>query len=58
MQYQRPGKHDTLKQCWPSVADGGPALVQRILFAGTCSGDIDRDSVCPSVVITALSESV
>ena len=22
MQYQRPGKHDTLMQCWTSVADG------------------------------------
>ena len=28
MQYQRPGKHDTLKQCWASLADGGPALSQ------------------------------
>ena len=27
MQYQRPGKHNTLKQCWTSLADGGPALV-------------------------------
>ena len=26
MQYQRPGKHNTLKQCWASLADGGPAL--------------------------------
>ena len=25
MQYQRPGKHDTLKQCWASLADSGPA---------------------------------
>ena len=28
MQYQRPGKHDILKQCWASLADGGPALSQ------------------------------
>ena len=28
MQYQRPGKHDTLEQCWASLADGGPALSQ------------------------------
>ena len=26
MQYQCPGKHDTLKQCWASITDGGPAL--------------------------------
>ena len=26
MQYQHPGKHDTLKQCWASLADDGPAL--------------------------------
>ena len=28
MQYQRLGKHDTLMQCWASLADGGPALSQ------------------------------
>ena len=42
-----------LSRRWPSIE---PALVQCALFAGTLSGDIDRDSVCPSVVITALSE--
>ena len=26
MQYQHPGKHDTLKPFWASLADGGPAL--------------------------------
>ena len=29
MQYQRPGKHDTLTQCSASLADGGPALSQH-----------------------------
>ena len=29
MQYQRPGKHNTLKQIWASSADGGPALSQH-----------------------------
>ena len=29
MQCQRPGKHETLKQCWASLADGGPALSQH-----------------------------
>ena len=42
-----------LSRRWPSIE---PALVQCAFFAGTWSGDIDRDSVCPSVVITALCE--
>ena len=29
MQYQRPAKPDTLKQCWASVAAGGPASSQH-----------------------------
>ena len=29
MQYQRPGKHDILKQCSASLADDGPALSQH-----------------------------
>ena len=27
-------KHETLNQCWADVADGGPTLVQCLVFAG------------------------
>ena len=44
-----------LSRRWPSIE---PALLQCALFAGTWSGDIDRDSVCHSVVMREFCDFV
>ena len=38
-----PSKHEALNQCWDDVVDGGPALIQCLVFAGKSVFTLHQD---------------